>query len=187
MNDRRAFLAAIAGAPDDDMPRLAFADWLDEHPEGDRDTATAEFIRASCLGRRHASPQMPRAAYTWLQEHWQRLVPVTLAKHLAEVVRPGPAGEVALDRVGWIRSGRVIHLRMRFGPLSGTRPSLPMWYPMDFDFHRGFLRVALIWSFYASTHLLPSLVADQPLGRLVWVESGGLKERPFSPSYAGGA
>ena len=41
MSDRDAFLSAIAAAPDDDLPRLVFADFLDEHGEAER----AEFIR----------------------------------------------------------------------------------------------------------------------------------------------
>jgi uncharacterized protein (TIGR02996 family) len=41
MSDRDALLAAIQAAPDDDAPRLIFADWLDEHGE----TGRAEFIR----------------------------------------------------------------------------------------------------------------------------------------------
>jgi uncharacterized protein (TIGR02996 family) len=36
-----AFLAAIADRPDDDLPRLVYADWLDENGDPDR----AEFIR----------------------------------------------------------------------------------------------------------------------------------------------
>lgn len=36
MSDRAALLAAIAAAPDDDTPRLVFADWLDEHGDHDR-------------------------------------------------------------------------------------------------------------------------------------------------------
>jgi uncharacterized protein (TIGR02996 family) len=39
-----AFLGAIAEAPEDDLPRLAYADWLDEHGDPDR----AEFIRVQC-------------------------------------------------------------------------------------------------------------------------------------------
>jgi uncharacterized protein (TIGR02996 family) len=39
--DRDAFLAAIIAEPDEDTPRLALADWLDEHG----DPARAEFIR----------------------------------------------------------------------------------------------------------------------------------------------
>jgi uncharacterized protein (TIGR02996 family) len=41
VNEERAFRAAIAAHPDDDAPRLAFADWLDEH---DR-PAEAELVR----------------------------------------------------------------------------------------------------------------------------------------------
>src|SRR5690242_1539927 len=40
MNEREGFLAAIQEAPDDDTPRLVFADWLDE-----RDDPLGEFIR----------------------------------------------------------------------------------------------------------------------------------------------
>jgi uncharacterized protein (TIGR02996 family) len=39
-----AFLRAILNAPDDDAPRLIYADWLDEHD----DPARAEFIRIQC-------------------------------------------------------------------------------------------------------------------------------------------
>jgi uncharacterized protein (TIGR02996 family) len=41
MSDRDALLAAIQAAPDDDAPRLIYADWLEEHGDPDR----AEFIR----------------------------------------------------------------------------------------------------------------------------------------------
>lgn len=42
MTDREAFIAAIAATPAADLPRLVFADWLDEHDE----PALAEFVRA---------------------------------------------------------------------------------------------------------------------------------------------
>jgi uncharacterized protein (TIGR02996 family) len=41
MTDREAFLRAIRAHPDDDTPRLIYADWLDEHG----DPAQAEFVR----------------------------------------------------------------------------------------------------------------------------------------------
>ncbi len=44
MTDRDAFRRAVCAAPDDDTPRLVFADWLDEHGEPKR----AEFIRLQC-------------------------------------------------------------------------------------------------------------------------------------------
>jgi uncharacterized protein (TIGR02996 family) len=40
----RGFLRAIIAAPDDDLPRLVFADWLDERGHH----ARAEFIRVQC-------------------------------------------------------------------------------------------------------------------------------------------
>jgi uncharacterized protein (TIGR02996 family) len=44
MTDRNALFQAILHAPDDDAPRLVFADWLDENCEAER----AEFIRVQC-------------------------------------------------------------------------------------------------------------------------------------------
>src|SRR5215471_13106330 len=41
MSDRDALLAAIRAQPDEDTPRLVFADYLDEHDEPER----AAFIR----------------------------------------------------------------------------------------------------------------------------------------------
>jgi uncharacterized protein (TIGR02996 family) len=41
MNEREALLAAVCANPDDDTPRLVFADWLEENGEPER----AEFIR----------------------------------------------------------------------------------------------------------------------------------------------
>src|SRR5688500_1981869 len=41
MNDGQALLDAVCETPDDDTPRLVYADWLEENGEADR----AEFIR----------------------------------------------------------------------------------------------------------------------------------------------
>jgi uncharacterized protein (TIGR02996 family) len=41
VGDELALLKAVASAPDDDLPRLVYADWLEEHGRPDR----AEFIR----------------------------------------------------------------------------------------------------------------------------------------------
>src|SRR5215213_4661741 len=51
MSDEDALLAAIAANPEEDTPRLAYADWLDEHADAlpgrapDAVRARAEFIR----------------------------------------------------------------------------------------------------------------------------------------------
>src|SRR5262245_57678825 len=44
METEAAFLADIRAHPDDDAPRLVFADWLEEHGEEGR----AELIRLEC-------------------------------------------------------------------------------------------------------------------------------------------
>jgi uncharacterized protein (TIGR02996 family) len=44
--DERALVAAVAARPDDLLPRLVYADWLDEHGEADR----AELVRLACQG-----------------------------------------------------------------------------------------------------------------------------------------
>ena len=46
--EREAFMAAILAAPDEDTPRLVFADWLDENGTTADDRARAALIRAQC-------------------------------------------------------------------------------------------------------------------------------------------
>jgi len=47
MDDETAFLRAILAAPGDPLPRLVYADWLEE--QGDADSARrAEYLRAEC-------------------------------------------------------------------------------------------------------------------------------------------
>ncbi len=58
--DEQAFLAAIVAAPEDDTPRLVFADWLDERGRDD-DAARAALIRAQCR-LEHLPPGRERAA-----------------------------------------------------------------------------------------------------------------------------
>lgn len=48
MSDGEALLAAIMAQPDEDTPRLAYADWLDEQGEH----AKAEFVRIQVAGSR---------------------------------------------------------------------------------------------------------------------------------------
>jgi uncharacterized protein (TIGR02996 family) len=55
--DERALVQAIITAPDDDLPRLVYADWLDEHGRPER----AEFIRVQCeFARAPADPGRKR-------------------------------------------------------------------------------------------------------------------------------
>ena len=47
MSDRAAFVAAIEAEPDNDLPRLVFADWLDDQGDA-RSRYRAELIRRQC-------------------------------------------------------------------------------------------------------------------------------------------
>ena len=47
MSDRAAFVRAIEADPDDDLPRLAWADWLEDHGDA-RDRFRAVLIRVQC-------------------------------------------------------------------------------------------------------------------------------------------
>jgi uncharacterized protein (TIGR02996 family) len=58
VSDRAALLAAICAHPDEDTPRLVYADWLDEHGQGKR----AAHIRAQIEHHRLRSADTPAAA-----------------------------------------------------------------------------------------------------------------------------
>ncbi len=115
MPTRRDFLEAIAAAPDDDLPRLVFADWLEEGGEHRR----AEFIRVQCeLARLPAGDVVLSklaARESWLQSvvgpppsrsarGWRRGFPAaavfTAEKYLAEIeaaLDADPPTEVTLE------------------------------------------------------------------------------------------
>ena len=57
MTDGYALLRAIETNPDEDTPRLAYADWLDEHATTDAEYARAEYIRVQCELARGPEPE----------------------------------------------------------------------------------------------------------------------------------
>jgi uncharacterized protein (TIGR02996 family) len=65
MTHDEAFLSAIAEAPDDDAPRLVYADWLEDHGDPER----AEFIRVQIALYREAlnQCQLPTAEVARLE------------------------------------------------------------------------------------------------------------------------
>jgi uncharacterized protein (TIGR02996 family) len=75
MTPNEAFLRDIAENPDEDAPRLVYADWLDDHGQPDR----AEFIRVQCLRATlpaddpRAGPLEGRAAEL-LRNNWEAWV-----------------------------------------------------------------------------------------------------------------
>ena len=74
-SEEAALLGAAADAPDDDAPRLAYADWLDDHADPDR----AEFVRLQCL--LHRGDRVPRTA----RRRADRLFAAHRARWLAEL------------------------------------------------------------------------------------------------------
>jgi uncharacterized protein (TIGR02996 family) len=78
MSDATALLAAIRAAPDDDAPRLIYADWLDEHGQPER----AEFIRVQIELARHDSPTLRQREAALLAEHHDALAGPLAAPHL---------------------------------------------------------------------------------------------------------
>ena len=71
--EREAFMSAILATPDDDTPRLVFADWLDEHGTTDEDRAHAPLIRAQCRlellpsGKERSKPEREARARSLLR------------------------------------------------------------------------------------------------------------------------
>lgn len=69
LSDREALLAAVRANPEEDTPRLMFADWLDE--QGDEVSATrAEFIRLQCeLARLADDGSDSQPLFEFLRDH----------------------------------------------------------------------------------------------------------------------
>ena len=98
-HDRSGFWKAICAAPDDDAPRLVFADYLDDHGDADR----AAFVRAQCEGER-LDPDDPRRvdlevrATALLHEHratWVEELPKWVRRSGVTFRRGFPAGLMA--------------------------------------------------------------------------------------------
>jgi uncharacterized protein (TIGR02996 family) len=89
----KAFLKEICASPDDDAPRLVYADWLDDHGEQER----AEFIRAQI---ELAQPPAPRSRTRRLG--LERRVKALWKRH-GEAWAAGPGGGGAKYLEWWER------------------------------------------------------------------------------------
>lgn len=135
MDQEAAILAAVAANPSDDLPRLAYADWLEEHaadrPDPEAARVRAEFIRVQCEIARleHLpSPELQRYADLYrrqdaLRTHHRR----DLLGPLADAVLPeevdfvrGFVAELAIPAAAFLaHAGTVAGLRPR--PRVGVR------------------------------------------------------------------
>jgi uncharacterized protein (TIGR02996 family) len=86
MTDGEALLRAVCAAPREDLPRLVYADWLEENGQGER----AEFIRIQCEAQDYCRlfPSLADA-----RTHASRLARTLGDRWYAELPK--------LDGVGW--------------------------------------------------------------------------------------
>src|SRR5689334_524468 len=110
MVDANAFLEAIRKAPEDDTPRLVYADWLEEHG----DDARAEFIRIQCTlaGLPADDPGRPalsdreRALLAAHRDSWVAALPAWARREC--VFRRGFVARVSATAVQWLKGGEAV-------------------------------------------------------------------------------
>ncbi len=153
MTDRDAFIAAIAATPQEDAPRLAFADWIEEQGDATRAGFIRDQVRLARLrpGSEEAKNLFRRTAETlkanlpaWLQEvcksfgqpvHWWPVrargaaLPVRLGDptNTGSVCKPPvPLNRVQFER-GFLEAPEIIPHRIAdAGPLSRMLGEYPI-------------------------------------------------------------
>jgi uncharacterized protein (TIGR02996 family) len=104
-SDELALLWSVCGSPDDDTPRLVYADWLEEHARPER----AEFIRCQCWrARPRGSPEERtgwlRRSIALFRAHGQQFLaddwPESNQQLLGPTFDRGFVAELALHRCG---------------------------------------------------------------------------------------
>lgn len=142
--ERLAFLRAIAAAPDDNTPRVVYADWLDEQAATDADRARAEFLRIACKVANKA--RITKVEQVWLAANWKRMLPTVSEKFVELGGKPGG--------VEWV--GRNLKLWA-----AGRKPS--GWVQVELEVWRGFVRRVVYHSGYIG--VAAAVAADEPLAR----------------------
>lgn len=124
MPSERDFLDAILAAPEDDSPRLIYADWLEERGDVAR-TARASFIRAQCeLAHTDACPEygnwrctcqtcqlLRQEEEAWLagRDYWPDELPFVIrgdATNELSCWQRGFVEEITLRLSDWLAHGR---------------------------------------------------------------------------------
>jgi uncharacterized protein (TIGR02996 family) len=117
LSEREALLASVYETPDDDAPRLVYADWLEEHgDEADQDRAA--FIRAGCRVARLPldAPERVSAeiqAEALLNRHkaaWKQELPATVRVRFVQFER-GFAFGIRATAAELLRSGGALSRR----------------------------------------------------------------------------
>jgi uncharacterized protein (TIGR02996 family) len=115
-DDRKKFWAAIRNSPEDDTPRLVYADWLQEQGEEER----AEFIRVQCaLDKLGPDRRRGRKERVWLEPREKAI----LASHGA--AWRAPFRDVLHGSNRWATGDRwLAELKFRRGFLNGNQLGL---------------------------------------------------------------
>jgi uncharacterized protein (TIGR02996 family) len=179
--DQRALLQAIRETPEEDGPRLVYADWLEEHGD-EHDRARAEFIRVQCelargaprdrqrelLVRERALQQGHQAA--WLKPLWTPAGESRAAFHRglatlemdARKFRARNFQEQAPER--FRRAGVVgLTLWCPDGPLEGLATSAVLGQLVSLEVDQDPFEQGLAASLAANPHLA-GVLAEAPLG-----------------------
>ncbi len=165
MSERIALLKAILAAPDDDLPRLVFADWLEENGTSDADAARAEFIRLGCLSK--VKLKITSAETKWIDKNWQRLLPTVIAA-APKRVKPQPA-----------RQGRFLRVLYYWKEAGRTRTT-----DLSFEFVRGFARRAEFTNGHGYERFWHAVATDEPLAYHRPEIRPGLYHGPAGSPYA---
>jgi uncharacterized protein (TIGR02996 family) len=104
MSDQEAFMRAIIAAPDDDAPRLVYADWLDENGDPER----AELIRVQCEAARTPEwdprhDELTARGSESLKEHRERWFP-KLPQGGHQLIRRGMVEGLVIRQADFHRS-----------------------------------------------------------------------------------
>ena len=158
MGDETAFMSAICTAPDEDLPRLVFADWLEERddPRGEYLRVDVEILRHTREGR-VVPPELETRRLELecvLDQGWVRTVSRPWRRELPhpfhDLVRPWqPRKDRGSDRVvitrDWVREVGDEQARIALSQV-GLMLALPRRLMMRYDFGRLFEEAyGMVW------------------------------------------
>jgi uncharacterized protein (TIGR02996 family) len=174
MTDGEALLETVLDNPDDDVPRLIYADWLEETGQP-VNIARAEFIRLQC----HIG--IPRSTHAlWLQENGEMdraaeyVKKCDFAREKNLPVQVGTADEV----VEWLL--RSDDLLQEFAPK--WVPFVPKKFHIQFfRWVRGFIRWVMVYQEKPFYKFAPKLFSNHPVEKVDLfgnIRSWRSKDRP---------
>lgn len=159
--DREAFLKAICAAPDDDTPRLVYADWLDDRGDRPDDAARAEFIRVQVrlAHLRHDNGDETHDINKLLRREWQLFAALAAnqLEWMGKVVHDiCVAGSKWASHLRWFRRGFVEEVTCEAQDWLACGDKL-VWQPEKKEYCRRCQGSAVktVWDLEKSTRVAP--------------------------------